>query len=74
MIEWRLRIGTKLTGLVLREDAKFPKMWRIHYKGRVSDMVNLSRAKDAARSWIDPAPSGHEPSRWDRPQTAAKGG
>jgi hypothetical protein len=30
-------------------DATYPQMWRIRYSdGRLSDMVNLSRAKDAA--------------------------
>ena len=32
-------------------DAKWPGMWRIHANGRISDMVNLSRAKDSAMSW-----------------------
>src|SRR5262245_20960112 len=31
-------------------DGVYPNMWRIHWPdGRISDMVNLTRAKDAAR-------------------------
>jgi len=31
------------------QDAKYPKMWRVrHPDGRLSDMVNLTRARDAA--------------------------
>ena len=48
-------------GLVLRHgrsvllhvvpDARWPGMWRIRrHDGRLSDMLNISRAKDAARS------------------------
>jgi hypothetical protein len=73
MIEWRLRIGTKLTGLVLKPDPDYPQLWRIHYKGQVSDMVNLSRAKEAARSWLEPPPSGTEASRWKRAESPTDG-
>jgi hypothetical protein len=60
MTEYRLRIRNKLTGLVLHPDENAdhcvvcdkPIMWRIHYRGRVSDMVNIARAKDAAYSWL----------------------
>jgi hypothetical protein len=32
-------------------DSKFPQMWRVRLPdGHVTDMVNLSRARDAARS------------------------
>jgi hypothetical protein len=31
------------------QDAKYPTMWRVrHADGRLSDMVNLTRARDAA--------------------------
>src|SRR5262249_61186938 len=52
MIEWRLSIGNRFTGLVVCPDPKWPSMWRIHYGGRISDMVNLVRAKDAAIGWV----------------------
>jgi len=70
--EYRLKIGNRLTGLVVRPDSEYPQLYRIHYKGQVSDMVNLSRAKDAAVSWVKPKGlSGSEIARWDRRQIAA---
>jgi len=33
----------------VKPDDRYPTMWRIHWPdGEVSDMVNLTRAKDAA--------------------------
>src|SRR5262249_42977166 len=52
MSEWRLSIGNRFTGLVVCPDPKWPSMWRIHYGGRISEMVNLPRAKDAAINWV----------------------
>ena len=44
--QWRLKIGTRLTGIVVRPDDHWPGMWRIHAsEDRVSDMVNLSRMR-----------------------------
>ena len=54
-----LYIGRKKTGISIRPDPVCPSMWRIHQGDRVSDMVNLARAKDAARSWAQPR-SGQE--------------
>jgi hypothetical protein len=34
----------------VRPDPVWPSMFRIHHRGGVSDMVNLTRARDAARS------------------------
>ena len=53
MTEYRLYLGSKNTGIVVREDPKYPGiMWRVHWPDRpVSDMVNLARAKDAAMRW-----------------------
>jgi hypothetical protein len=66
MTEWRLRIGTRLTGLVVLPDIEYPELWRIHYKGQVSDTVNLTRAKDASVSWVRPRGlGGHEAAKWD---------
>jgi hypothetical protein len=48
-----LFVGSRFTGISVRPDAKWPNMWRVHHGKRVSDMVNLTRAKDAARSWAD---------------------
>lgn len=51
-IIWRLRIGTKLSGFTVEPDGKWPGMWRVHSPGgKISDMVNLSRARDAARGF-----------------------
>jgi len=44
----RLYIGRRYTGLELIPDEKYPQMWRVKYKDTVSDMVNRTRAKDAA--------------------------
>jgi hypothetical protein len=33
-------------------DAKWPGMWRVGFGGKLSDMANLSRAKDAAISLV----------------------
>jgi len=74
MSEYHLRIGNKLTGLVIRPDDRYDQMWRIHYQGKVSDMVNLTRAKDAAVGWVRPRGlGGTEKSSWDRRQTSREG-
>ena len=51
---WRLYINERFTGVTVRSDSRYPNMWRIHAGGRVSDMVNLSRARDAAITWARP--------------------
>jgi len=52
LIEYRLYIGSKFTGILVKSDEKYPQMWRIHARDREpSDMVNLTRAKDAAITW-----------------------
>jgi hypothetical protein len=49
----RLYDGNLNTGLTVRPDADWPSMWHIHYPdGSVSDMVNISRATDAALTWL----------------------
>jgi hypothetical protein len=41
------------TGRPGSTDDRYPSMWRHPlYQGQASDMVNLSRAKDAALSWL----------------------
>lgn len=45
-------VRTGRGGVTIKPDAKWPKMWRLHFRdGQVSDMTNLSRANDAARSF-----------------------
>jgi hypothetical protein len=34
--------------LTVEPDATYPGMWRVRHQGRLSDMTNISRAKDAA--------------------------
>lgn len=53
MVPMELYIGRKATGISVRPDGQWPGMWRIHHDQRVSDMVNLARAKDAAVSWAN---------------------
>jgi len=50
--EWHLYLGTKSTGIVVAPDEKYPNMYRIHWPDRPpSDIVNLTRAKEAAMNW-----------------------
>jgi hypothetical protein len=57
---YKLKVGRKLTGVTVRQDTKYPKMWRVHYGKTISDMVNLARAKDAALTWWRPRGLGGE--------------
>jgi hypothetical protein len=50
----QLYIGKKFTGVTVEPDGRWPSMWRVHKGERISDMVNLSRAKDAAITWGSP--------------------
>ncbi len=39
--------------MTIEPDVQWPKMWRVRYtNGTVSDMVNRTRAKDAAESAV----------------------
>jgi hypothetical protein len=45
----RLYFGTRLSGYSIEPDKHYPQMWRVRYpNGSLSDMVNRTRAKDAA--------------------------
>ena len=72
MKELTLYIGKKSTGVTVFADSEWPNMWRIRNReGRVSDMVNLSRAKDAAICWARPKGlGGAEVPKWHHRQTA----
>lgn len=73
VVAWRLSIGRKFTGLTVKSDARWPTMWRIHFAGQVSDMVNLTRAKDAAVPLVRPNGLGErEVAHWLRRETAAE--
>jgi hypothetical protein len=66
----RLMIGNRFTGLLVCPDSQWPNMWRIHFGGRISDMVNLARAKDAAISWVRAeGQGGAKGVRWERRET-----
>jgi hypothetical protein len=45
-----LRLGRGRVLATVEPDSKWPGMYRVHHDGNVSDMVNLTRAKDAAKS------------------------
>ena len=50
-----LTIGSKLTGVSIVQDGEWPIMWRIKTAdGRLSDIANLTRAKDAAVAFASP--------------------
>jgi hypothetical protein len=36
----------------IEPDANWPGMWRVRFGGKLSDMANLSRAKDTAISIV----------------------
>jgi hypothetical protein len=49
----RLMLGTRNTGVKIIPDAKWSKMFRVEYPpGVISDMVSLTRARDAAVSIV----------------------
>jgi len=60
-----LKLGRRVVATV-EPDPKWPGMWRVRCGGSLSDMVNLSRAKDAT---ISIALS--DLSAWDRAQSPA---
>jgi hypothetical protein len=65
MTALRLYIDGRATGTMVCPDPHWPKMWRVHHGGHVSDMVNLARAKDASISWARPrGMGGEETPRW----------
>ena len=45
----KLKLGRRVVATV-QPDARWPGTWRVHYGSKVSDMLNLSRAKDTAAS------------------------
>lgn len=52
----RLLVSNKLSGFSIVPDTKYPSMWRVRNPdGSLSDMVNRTRAKDAAQSMCERA-------------------
>lgn len=70
-----LFIGRKFTGVAVVQDKRYSAMWRIVGKdGEISDIVNLSRAKDAAITWARPRGlGGRESAHWKHRETALGG-
>jgi len=67
-----LHIGRRYTGVSVRPDFEWPGMWRVHQGDRVSDMTNLSRAKDAGITWARPRGLGSSNvARWHHRETPA---
>jgi hypothetical protein len=74
-MDMRLYIGQGPTDIFVRPDDRYPGMWRVHGHGRVSDMVNLTRAKDAAIAWARPDGQGTPKHiSWERRETPGNGG
>jgi hypothetical protein len=48
----KLMHGKRRMPIEVLPDNKWPGMYRVHYQGNVSDMVNLTRAKDAAVAMV----------------------
>ena len=75
VVAHRLYIGVKFTGVSVEPDAAWPNTWRVRMGDRRSDMVNLTRAKDAAIAWALRA--GFRPDvlgiKWDHGETAPEG-
>src|SRR5262245_4480551 len=47
--DWTLYDRRRIVGRVV-SDATWPHMWRVRLPGGLSDIINLTRAKDAARA------------------------
>jgi hypothetical protein len=63
---YELLIGSCPTGISVVPDSTHPDMWRIKDRdGILSDMLNLTRAKDAALFWARPRGlGGAERAQW----------
>ena len=59
-MSWHLYFGRKSTGVSVVPDSDWLGMWWVRGKdGRLSDMANLARAKDAAPTLAPMAMGGH---------------
>jgi hypothetical protein len=59
---WRLYEDRRCVGTVV-PDGKYPGMWRAKLPGGLSDMVNLTRAKDAVLGRAERTKSEKKPER-----------
>jgi hypothetical protein len=48
----KLMQGKRAMPIDVLPDDQWPGMYRVHYQGKISDMVNLTRAKDAAAAMV----------------------
>ena len=48
----KLKQGKRAMPIDVLPDDQWPGMYRVHYQGKISDMVNLTRAKDAAVAMV----------------------
>jgi hypothetical protein len=48
----KLMQGKRCMPIEVLPDDPWPGMYRVHYQGKISDMVNLTRAKDAAAAMV----------------------
>jgi hypothetical protein len=68
---YELQIGNVPVGVTVEPDPRWPAMWRARSGERLSDMVNLTRAKDAAIAWARPRGlGGTETVTWHRREIA----
>jgi hypothetical protein len=63
-LQYALRYGSaKHPVAEVMPDKTWPGMWRVRYDGNLSDMANLSRAKDAAMAIAERGPPGRNRQR-----------
>ncbi len=48
----KLMQGKRAMPIEVLPDDQWPGLYRVHYQGKISDMVNLTRAKDAAVAMV----------------------
>jgi hypothetical protein len=48
----KLMQGKRAMPIDVLPDDQWPGMYRVHYQGKISDMVSLTRAKDAAVAMV----------------------
>jgi hypothetical protein len=48
----KLMNGTRRVPIEVRPDDRWLEMYRVHFQGKISDIVNLTRAKDAAVAMV----------------------
>ena len=71
IVAHRLYIGVKFTGVSVEPDAAWSSIWRVRIGDRLSDVGNLTRARDAAIAWARPRGLGKgEIATWHTRETA----